>query len=76
MRYFGWDEFIGILAHELNTDPTTIRQDSRLKQDLGMDSFQKVSFAVLLEDLLDITIDDDGIAAALTAYQLFTLTRK
>ena len=70
-----WNDFVNLLSQEMGLDPDTIRQDSRLKQDLGMDSFQKVAMAVLLEDLLGITIDDNDIAAALTVFQLFQLTR-
>jgi acyl carrier protein len=51
---------------ELKIDPTGIEPDSRLREDLEIDSTEMVEIAVALEKRLSISIDTDDFLALKT----------
>jgi len=51
---------------ELKIDPTGIEPDSRLREDLEIDSTELVEIAVALEKRLSISIDTDDFLALKT----------
>jgi acyl carrier protein len=70
-----WNSFIQLLADELQLDALDLKPDTRLKEDLGVDSFMKVSVCIYFEELLDTTYEDADIIATLTVYQLYNLLK-
>ncbi len=57
-----------ILAKELKIDPSQIKDDSSLADDLGVDSADMVDLLFAIEDEFDIEISDDEVEE----YQIFT----
>jgi acyl carrier protein len=68
-----WKEFKTILAGESGFPVDDITSRTTLKQEMGMDSFTKVSLVIHFEDLLDIRLPNEGIEAILTVGHLFSL---
>lgn len=50
-----------LIAKEMGIDKDTITMDSRLTEDLGADSLDAVELIMTLENVFDISIDDDSI---------------
>ena len=55
-----------ILATQLAIDVNTIKLDSRLMEDLNMDSFGAVEMAFAMEDKFGFKISDDAVYGAKT----------
>ncbi len=53
-----------VLAQQLNIDVNTIKLESRLSEDLGLDSFGAVEMAFALEEKFGLKISDDAIYTA------------
>lgn len=53
-----------VLAQQLNIDINTIKLESRLSEDLGLDSFGAVEMAFALEEKFGLKISDDAIYTA------------
>jgi acyl carrier protein len=47
------------IFHELKIDPTGVEDDSRLREDLDVDSTEMVEIAVATEKRLSVTLDTD-----------------
>ena len=48
-----------ILAHELGVDASTVKLDSKLKEDLGSDSLMMVEIVIRMEDEFKFEIPDE-----------------
>lgn len=55
-----------VLAQQLGIDVNTIKLDSKLAEDLNMDSFGAVEAAFALEDKFGFKISDDAVYTAKT----------
>jgi len=55
-----------VLAKQLSIDVNTIKIDSRLAEDLNLDSFGAVEAAFALEEKFELKISDDAIYTAKT----------
>ena len=55
-----------LLAKQLTIDASTIKLDSRLAEDLNLDSFGAVETAFALEDKFGFKISDDAVYTAKT----------
>ena len=53
-----------ILGKQVAIDPATIKLDSRLAEDLNLDSFGAVETAFALEDKFGFKISDDAVYTA------------
>ena len=53
-----------IIAQQLSIDVGTVKGESRLNEDLGLDSFGSVEVAFELEDKFSIKIPDEAIYKA------------
>jgi len=56
---------------ELDLPPDTLLATSRLKWELGVDSFTKISLVLHFEDLYDVLVPEAEIVAALTVESLW-----
>ncbi|MBF0489054.1 MAG: acyl carrier protein [Candidatus Omnitrophica bacterium] len=55
-----------VLAQQLSIDVNTIKIESRLAEDLNLDSFGAVELAFALEDRFGFKISDDAVYTAKT----------
>ena len=51
-----------LLAEEMGVSPGFIQPESRLVEDLGMDSLDALEVAMALEEEFDVDISDDELA--------------
>ena len=56
----------GILADKMNVETGKVRADSRLIEDLGVDSFATVEIMFELEEKFEVKIPDEDIVNAKT----------
>ena len=61
-----------VLAKQLSIDINAIKLESRLAEDLNLDSFGAVEAAFALEDAFSIKISDDAIYSAKTVGDIVT----
>lgn len=56
-----FSEISGVIAEVLRIDPSGIREDSRIMEDLGADSVDAVEILAALEERYARTVDDEEI---------------
>lgn len=56
-----FEELKATLVKQLEIDPDTIKPESELINDLGINSIELADLVLLCEDKYDIEIDDDDI---------------
>jgi len=61
-----------ILAQQLSIDINTIKMDSRLAEDLNLDSFGAVEMAFAMEDRFGFKLSDDAVYTAKTVQDIVT----
>ncbi len=52
---------VQLIAESEDLDPATIQLDSRLEQDLGMDSLSTVELQMAAEEAFGVTLPDDEV---------------
>ena len=55
------EKIIGILAKKFEADPSTIRAETRLAEDLGVDSFGAVELMFEVEEAFGLKVPDSEI---------------
>ena len=53
-------QVIEIIADELSVDAANIKEDTRLKEDLNVDSLDVVELVMRLEETFDIAVSDEA----------------
>ncbi len=61
-----FEEFKKLLVSHLDIDPSDIKMESELTNDLGINSLELADLVLLCEDKYDIEIDDDDIRKFVT----------
>ena len=56
----------GLMAEQLGVEPSEMRPDSNILEDLGADSLDVVEMVMAIEDAFDIEIDDADAEAMRT----------
>ncbi len=56
----------GLVAEQLGVDPTAMRPDASILEDLGADSLDVVEMVMAIEEAFDIEIDDEDAEAMRT----------
>ncbi len=56
------DKLVKVLSEQLMVDPEVIREDTRIKEDLGADSLDVLQIVMTFEEEYGITIPDDDLA--------------
>ncbi len=56
----------GLMAEQLGVEPSEMRPDSNILEDLGADSLDVVEMVMAIEDAFDIEIADDDAEAMRT----------
>jgi formylglycine-generating enzyme len=64
---------VEIAIDELSLDPAQVSPDSRLLEDLGLDSLEIVEFIMRMEEEFNVTIPDEAAERMFTAHQPATL---
>jgi acyl carrier protein len=59
-------QFRGMLHEEFSIDPDRVRLDSRLVDDLGLDSLDLVSASLAIEDRWGVRLEDEDLAGIAT----------
>jgi len=59
-------QFRGMLQEEFSIDPDRVRLDSRLVDDLGLDSLDLVSASLAIEDRWGVRLEDEDLAGIAT----------
>lgn len=59
-------EFRSMLQEEFSIDPEKVQPDSRLVDDLGLDSLDLVSASLAIEDRWGVRIEDEDLAGIAT----------
>ena len=62
-----------VLVEALNVEAETIKPESSLKDDLGIDSIAAVELSLELETEFDIRIEDEELAKLATVNDIITL---
>jgi len=62
-----------VLVEHAGVSPDAIRLDSRLHEDLGMDSLDAMDLLVTINDIFHTDIEPDAMAAVQTLSDLVTL---
>lgn len=60
------DKIIALIADELNLDSTTMNENSRLREDLNIDSLDVVELVMKLEEEFNIEVSDEDAANLLS----------
>jgi acyl carrier protein len=63
------DRVQSVIAWQLGAHPDDVKPESRLADDLGADSLDKVELVTALEDEFDIDLDDDAHETIQTVQQ-------
>lgn len=61
-----FEKVVEVLKETLNIEAEDIKLDSKLNDDLGIDSLAAVELALELENEFDIKIEDEELAALVT----------
>lgn len=67
--------FTAILIEQLGVDESAITEQAHIERDLGADELDMVEIAMLCEDELGITLDDDDVDKADTVGKFRTLLK-
>jgi len=59
-------QFRGMLQEEFSIDPDRVALDSRLVEDLGLDSLDLVSASLAIEDRWGVRLEDEDLAGIAT----------
>ncbi len=62
-----------ILVETTNVDPAKVSPESKLKDDLGIDSLDSVELVLELETQFDVRIEDEELAALVTVGDIIEL---
>lgn len=62
-----------VVVEAVNVDESQIKLDSKLKEDLGIDSLAAVELVLELESTFDITVEDEELMALKTIQDIVTL---
>ncbi len=54
------EQVIEIISDELNLDKEQIKKESRLREDLGVDSLDVVELVMRLEETFNVSVADDA----------------
>lgn len=60
------NQVIEIIADELSVDAANIKEDTRLKEDLNVDSLDVVELVMRLEETFDVAVSDEAAAKLTT----------
>lgn len=66
------DQVIEIIADELNVDVANIKEETRLKEDLNVDSLDVVELVMRLEETFDVSVSDEAAAKLSTVKDIVT----
>lgn len=67
------EELKNIICDFVDIDPGTINEDSVLRTDLGLNSFDLVNVAVAVESRYNVTIPDKDISSIKTVGDIISL---
>lgn len=62
-----------VVIEAVNVDESQIALESKLKEDLGIDSLAAVELVLELESTFDITVEDEELMALKTIQDIVTL---
>lgn len=62
-----------VLVEAINVDPTLVKPEASLKDDLGIDSIAAVELALELETEFDVSIADEELAELTTVNDIINL---
>lgn len=66
------DQVIEIIADELNVDAANIKEETRLKEDLNVDSLDVVELVMRLEETFDVSVSDEAASKLSTVKDIVT----
>ena len=61
-----FENVVNIIARQLNLDPDTIEENSRIMEDLGADSLDIVEMLMTLEERFGFSIPDEDLEDLVT----------
>jgi UDP-N-acetylglucosamine diphosphorylase/glucosamine-1-phosphate N-acetyltransferase len=67
---------VGLLASLLEIDPASIGRDTRLQEDLGVESIDRLRLGAVLEDAFGVEMAGAGLAGAVTAEDIVKLVNE
>ncbi len=65
-----FDKVKEIIADTVNIDEAEIKEESKLKEDLGIDSLDAVEISIALEDSFEISIPQEKVAEFVTVQDI------
>ncbi len=65
-----FDKVKEIIADTVNIDEAEIKEESTLKEDLGIDSLDAVEISIALEDSFEISIPQEKVAEFVTVQDI------
>ena len=71
-----FEELKTVIAQQLRVDPSEIKPESRIKDDLGADSLDVLQMLMTIEDEKGIVIPDEALAAFTTVQDILDYLEK
>ena len=68
-----FEQIVDVVTEQLDVDRDTVTTESRIAEDLGADSLDKVELMMQLEEVLDIELKDEDLEKVETIQELMDL---